>query len=118
MVSEVVDARSLVMRMRTMLKRKMKLICNLTHNGMAWAWCVQHAGGKVILKFLHCPCCSVAQWCPTLWDPMDYSLPRLLRPWEFPGKNTGVGCHFLLQGIFLTQGLNPHFLHCRRILYL
>lgn len=35
------------MRMRTMLKRKMKLICNLTHNGMAWAWCVQHAGGKV-----------------------------------------------------------------------
>ena len=27
--------------------------------------------------------------------------------WNFPGKNTGVGCHFLLQGIFLTQGLNP-----------
>ena len=35
----------------------------------------------------------------------------LLCPWDFPGKNTGVGCHFLLQGIFLTQGLNPHFLH-------
>ena len=28
-------------------------------------------------------------------------------PWDFPSKNTGVGCHFLLQGIFLTQGLNP-----------
>ena len=32
-------------------------------------------------------------------------------------KNNGVGCHFLLQGIFLTQGLNPHLLHCRWILY-
>ena len=31
---------------------------------------------------------------------------RLLCPWDFPGKNTGVGCHFLLQGIFLTQGSN------------
>ena len=39
---------------------------------------------------------------------------RLLRPWDFPGKNTGVGCHCLLQGIFPTQGLNPH---CRQILY-
>ena len=34
----------------------------------------------------------------------------------FPSKNTGVGCHFLLQGIFLTQGLNPVLLHCRWIL--
>ena len=31
--------------------------------------------------------------------------------WDFPGKNTRVGCHFLLQGIFLTQGSNPHLLH-------
>ena len=35
----------------------------------------------------------------------------LLCPWDFPGKNTGVGYHFLLQGIFLTQGLNQHLLH-------
>ena len=35
----------------------------------------------------------------------------LLCPWDFPGKNTGVGCHFLLQGIFLTQGSNFHLLH-------
>ena len=33
---------------------------------------------------------------------------RLLYPWDSPGKNTGMGCHALLQGIFLTQGLNPH----------
>ena len=36
---------------------------------------------------------------------------RLLCPWDFPGKKTGVGIHFLLQGIFLTQGLSPHLLH-------
>ena len=39
------------------------------------------------------------------------SLARLLRPWNSPGKNTEVGCHFLLQGIFLTQGLNLCLLH-------
>ena len=38
-------------------------------------------------------------------------------PWDFPSKNTGVGCHFLLQGIFPTQGLNPGLLHCRWIIY-
>ena len=36
---------------------------------------------------------------------------RLLCSWDFPGKNTGVGCHFLLLGIFPTQGLNPHLLY-------
>ena len=44
---------------------------------------------------------------------------RLLCPWDFSGKNTGVGCHFLLQGILLTQRWNPHLLSlaCRWILY-
>ena len=41
----------------------------------------------------------------------------LLCPWDFPDKNTGMGCHFLLQGIFLSQGSNPGLLHCRQILY-
>ena len=35
-------------------------------------------------------------------------------PWDFPGKSTGVCCHFLLQGIFLTQGSNLDLLHCSR----
>ena len=39
-------------------------------------------------------------------------------PWDFSGKNTGVGCHVLLQEIFLTQGLNPGILHCRQTLLL
>ena len=42
---------------------------------------------------------------------------RLLRPWDFLGKSTGVGCHFVLQGIFPTQGSNPGLLHCRQMLY-
>ena len=45
---------------------------------------------------------------------------RLFRPWNFPGKNTGMGCHFLLQEILPTQGSNPRLLcllHCRWILY-
>ena len=42
---------------------------------------------------------------------------RLLRPWNFPGKSTGVGCHFLLQGIFPTQGSNLGLLHLRQTLY-
>ena len=49
--------------------------------------------------------CSVAQSCLTLCDPMDYMEPsRLLCSWHFSDKNTGVGFHFLLQGIFPTQG--------------
>ena len=46
---------------------------------------------------------EVAQSCPTLCDPMDCTLPGSS---QYPGKNTGVGCHFLLQGIFRTQGWN------------
>ena len=43
--------------------------------------------------------------------PWTVSHPRLFCPWNFPGKNTGVGCHFLLQWIFPTQGLNSNLLH-------
>ena len=97
------------------------------------------------------------QSCLTLCTPMDYTAcqvtsvvsdsvqphglqpTRLLRPWDSPGKNTGVGCHFLLQGlyslwnspgqntgvgslsllpgIFSTQRSNPGLPHCGQILY-
>ena len=59
----------------------------------------------------------VAQSCLTLCDPMDLYPTRLLCPWSFPDKNTGIGSHSLLQRIFPTQGLNPGLLHCRQILY-
>ena len=62
----------------------------------------------------------VTQSCPTLCDPMNCSQPGSLCPWDSPGKNTGVGGHALLQGIFLTQGSNLdllQLLRCRQILY-
>ena len=57
----------------------------------------------------------VAQSCPTLCDPLDCSPPGPSVYGDSPGKNTGMGCHALLQGIFLTNGLNPGLLHCRHI---
>ena len=47
---------------------------------------------------------KVAQLCPTLCNPIDCT-------WTSPGQNIGVGSLFLLQGIFLTQGLNPGLPH-------
>ena len=59
----------------------------------------------------------IVQSCPTLGEPMDCKPTRPLCRWNFPGKNTGVGFHFLLQEFFLTQGSNPGLLHCRQTLY-
>ena len=53
---------------------------------------------------------KLLQLCPTLCDTVDYTAHQVPRPWDFPGKNTGLGCHFLLQGTFPTQGLNSHLL--------
>ena len=61
-------------------------------------------------------CCLVAKLCLTFLWPYGLFLARLLYP-DFPGKNTGVGCHFLLQDIFLTQRSNLSLLHCRQTLY-
>ena len=48
----------------------------------------------------------------TLCDSLDGRPVRLPYLWDFPGKSTGVGPHFLLQGIFPTQGLNRQILYC------
>jgi len=47
----------------------------------------------------------VTPWTVARQDPLS------MGPWDLPSKNTGVGCHFLLKGIFPTQGLNLHLLH-------
>ena len=60
--------------------------------------------------------CWITQSCLTLRDSMDCSLPGSSVHGDSPGKNTGVGCHALLQ-IFPTEGSNPGLLHCRWILY-
>ena len=62
----------------------------------------------------------VAQSCLILCDPMDCEPAKLLCSWDFPNRNTGVGCRFFLQGPFLTQGSNPYplgLLNWQLILY-
>ena len=61
--------------------------------------------------------CLVVKLPPALLWPHGLQPTRLLCPWNFPGKDTTADCHFLPQGIFLTQGSNLHLPHCRRILY-
>ena len=56
---------------------------------------------RILLLYCHCSYLATKSH-PTLCNPMDYSLPGSLCPWGFLGKNTGVGCCFLLQGIFPT----------------
>ena len=61
-----------------------------------------------VLKRVHVlSCFNHVRLCATLWT-VAHQAPL---SWDSPGKNTGVGCHALLQGIFLTQGLNPCLLH-------
>ena len=78
----------------------------------AWGWCTgmtQRYGLYHIV--LHCAVlCLVTQSCLTLCDPIGYSPPGIFLHGASPDKNTGVGCHALLQGIFPTQGSNPRLL--------
>ena len=74
----------------------------------------------IFMRLSHPPACGwtlkrAAQLCAILLLPHRLQPTRLLGPRNFPGKNTGVGCYFLLQVIFPTQGLNTSLLHCRRI---
>ena len=59
------------------------------------------------------------QSCPTLYEPMNCRLPGSSgeNPWSSSGKSTGMGCHFLRQGIFPTQESNPGLPHCRQTHY-
>jgi len=89
---------------------------------LCWNRIVLGSPGSLVLSlclsvFLFSVLCLVAQSCPTLCNFMDCSLPSSCVHGDSPGKNTGVGCHALLQGIFQTQGLNPGLPHRRQILY-
>ena len=99
-----------------------KTLSNRLLNPLGWFWIC-----SFLLTSLNCYATwlfifevqwsEIAQLCPTLCDPIDCSLPGSSCPWDFPGKNTGVGCHFLLQEIFPTPGLNLGLLHCRQTRY-
>ena len=65
-----------------------------------------------------CVCvCQLASVVPDTLPCYGLEHTRLLKPWNSPGKKTGVSCHDLLQGIFPTQRSNLHILHCRWILH-
>ena len=70
------------------------------------AWRAARVGHDLAANPPYICVCSVSLSCPTLCSPMDCS-----PPWNFSGRKTRVGCRFLLQGIFPTQGLNWHLLH-------
>ena len=85
-----------------------RILCLLLGSSL-FLWCP--------LPFAMCCVCLVAQSCLTLCDPRDCSPPGSSVHRDSPGKNTRVGCHALLQGIFPTQGLNPGLPHWGWILY-
>ena len=82
---------------------------------------MQHTSGNVtvlediIMEIWESPCSQKSESHSTMSNSLR---PQgLYSPWNSPGQNTGVGSLSLLQGIFPTQGSNPGFPHCRRILY-
>ena len=94
-----------------MLTRASSLLCGC-HSPVRGRVCSPVAGvetPKVKVKSL-----SHARLFATPWI---IACTKLLCPWDFQGKSTGVGCHFLLQGIFPTQGSNPGLWHCGQTLY-
>ena len=76
---------------------------------------------RILYHLSHCCCCccrcQVASVVSDSVQPHRRQPTRLPRPWDSPGKITGVGGHALLQGIFPTQGLNTGLLHCRQTFY-
>ena len=64
------------------------------------------------LSLCHCPAWCACSVMSNSLQHYGLGSTRLLCPWDSPGRNTGKGCHFLLQGIFLTQGSNPRLVYC------
>ena len=65
---------------------------------------------RILVPMCVLSCSVVSTLCDSFWS-RGLQPARLFCPWNFLGKNTGAGCHFLLQVIFPTQGSNPHLLH-------
>ena len=80
-----------------------------THKCVCMYMCDRHI--HTVIHSYVCMHAKSLQSCPTLCDPMDCSPPGSSVHGDSSGKNTGVGCHALLQGIFPTQGSNPRFLY-------
>ena len=85
-------------------------------------WCLNQMHGKnesrdqMCVSYLCVRACSTSSVMSNSLKPYGLQPTRLLCPWNSPGKDTRVGSHSLLQGIFPTQGSNLGLLHCRQIL--
>ena len=92
-------------------------LCNIS----ALSFCEMHNFPPLFPYFAHYPQVKSESFNRSVvsdsLQPHGLQPSRLLCPWNSPGKNPGVGCHSLLQGIFLTQGSNLGLLHCQQILY-
>ena len=112
-IEETVD--SPLNALGTLVKNPKLTICMRVFSGFSvlFRW-------SICLSLCHCCVCMcvlATQSCLTFCDLMDGMEPtRLLYPWDSSGKDTGLGCHSLLQGIFPTQGSNPDLPHCTPIL--
>ena len=103
-------------------RKMMKLLCSCLGKAMdrgAWQATVHGIEESDMTEWLSLSF-SVSKWsllCPILCNPMDSNQLSSSIHEDSLVKNTGVGCHALLQGIFPTQGLNLGVPHCRQILY-
>ena len=109
-LEEALVSRSLEHRPSPEVAKPHRLDTHILHcNSLPSLSATEH-GGLAGVPATEAVLCLVAQSCPTLCDPMDCAPPGSSVHGNSPGKNTGVDCHALLQGICLTQGLNPHLL--------
>ena len=114
----------LYFKVRSLVKSYMEL--SLYSWNIQFLCCIRFShthkfSGQVFVKFplekTYSMESEVAQSYPTLGTPWIVACARLIHPWDFLGKSTGVDCRFLLQGIFPTQGSNPGLPHCKQMLY-
>ena len=89
---------------------------------LSFLWNVSKRQAPVAQPEAHLPSYlrSEVKWLRRAWffaTPWTVACTKLLLPWDFLGKSTGVGCRFLLQGIFPTERSNPGLPHCRQTLY-
>ena len=92
-----------------------QILYQLSHQGSPYIEYYIYEASQVALEVKKVRVLAT-QSCPTLCNPVNCSPPCSSVHGDSPGKNTGVGCHALLQGIFLTRGLNLGLLHCRKFL--
>ena len=108
--------KTIALTKQTFVRKVMSLLFNVLSS---WVITFLPRSKHLLISWLQSPSAvifsKVTQSCWLFATPWTVAYQD--SPWDFPGKSTRVGCHFLLQGIFPTQGSNPGLLHCRQMLY-